>query len=375
MNETGVKCEHCGRAIGDADAFCPRCGRAAWPEQLAPGPGTDAYLKLVKANVLRLRRQWTAAEAQCSEVLGRDPGNATACSVMGDVLRDQGKLRDAIEWYKMALDRNPASESDRKKLEALIDRVFSSPRPGLRGRVWDAVRDRVTAAGAEVRLARAPVPVGLIVGAVLAALLVIGVTGILLGRAGRPEAASAASQTSSGAFSVRAAPMNAMPGAEATGAGTAAVGSAQTPPVDETLAADIVSWEQGLLSYLREAAASADPNCQVHAVEMDPRTGLLSVQFSMPRLWSPVTARQNILRSVGSLAAAAREWDETIAKMRVRCDVRESAGGTRFAMLGEGNPQEMAKLDQVTGRSDPERFTYVWWHPDLRQADDTQFQP
>ncbi len=123
-----VRCNSCNREIQEGASFCPFCGVAVAAISPPARSASDPYMLLMTANVLRLRRQWALAEAKCSELLREEPENAAAYSLMGDILRDQDRVEDAIEWYKLAVDRNPAGEADRRKLEQLIEQRFAEPR-------------------------------------------------------------------------------------------------------------------------------------------------------------------------------------------------------------------------------------------------------
>ena len=128
MEDGKQLCSSCAQEMQQGASFCSFCGVAVGAHPTRSRSASDPYLLLMTANVLRLRRQWSLAEAKCSELLKLDPENAAAHSLMGDILRDQERVQDAIEWYKLAVDRDPANETDRRKLEALIERRFTERR-------------------------------------------------------------------------------------------------------------------------------------------------------------------------------------------------------------------------------------------------------
>jgi hypothetical protein len=45
-----------------------------------------------------------------------EPDNGSVMSLLGDIYENQGKLSEAIQWYRMALDANPDSPADKMKL-------------------------------------------------------------------------------------------------------------------------------------------------------------------------------------------------------------------------------------------------------------------
>lgn len=83
-------------------------------EQAAIGP------LLARANLYRLRGQWNEAVAVCTEALRQAPHSATAHSLLGDIYEAQGKLDDALQWFGMAVDLDPANPVDRSKLEQAL---------------------------------------------------------------------------------------------------------------------------------------------------------------------------------------------------------------------------------------------------------------
>jgi hypothetical protein len=82
-------------------------------EQLAVGP------LLARAKLLFMRKQWDEAISVCTDALRKYPASVTAHSLLGDIYEAQGRIDDAIQWYAMALERDPGSASDRTKLERL----------------------------------------------------------------------------------------------------------------------------------------------------------------------------------------------------------------------------------------------------------------
>lgn len=90
---------------------------------------------LARANLLRMRGCWQEAEAECERVLRRDPSNATAHSLLGDLYQDQGRTADAIRWYQMALDLDPGRVADRARL----DRARESLEARQARTDWEAV--------------------------------------------------------------------------------------------------------------------------------------------------------------------------------------------------------------------------------------------
>lgn len=96
--------------------YCSECGA---PLSDAPGVvGSDAevYPELAKANVLRMRKEFKAAEDICLAILRRFPNNASANTLLGDISVEKGALEQAAEWYELALDILPDSKENQEKL-------------------------------------------------------------------------------------------------------------------------------------------------------------------------------------------------------------------------------------------------------------------
>lgn len=113
-------CPYCGAEISEDSRFCPECG-APLKEESGIAEGLhierEVYSLLSTANLYRIRGLWQEAENKCVEVLRRYPNNPTAHSLLGDIYADQGRWEEAKEWYELAVELNPSSQVDKKKLE------------------------------------------------------------------------------------------------------------------------------------------------------------------------------------------------------------------------------------------------------------------
>ena len=352
--ESSWRCGQSARRM--ADCACRRVS----PGRDPPSPmqeqpsGDDVYLMLVTANVLRLRRQFELAEAQCSEALRRDPRNAAAHSVLGDIARDRGDLKDAIEWYKLALDLNPGNVPDRRKLEAVIDRAYPREKVGPIEKLREDVSGRLLASSAELRAARLPLGVYLALGVMLAVIVGVTVVVLALGHRAGPAAPAVAAEPPSGAFV--SGPLE--PKQTAT--------TAPETPAGPRFIEDVAPLESALLDRLRQQARVADPNCQVLEAEIDPRDGVVSIRLSMPRVWSAEQTRGSILRVAAPLARAAADWDKRVSLLHLRCDVRQQGQPDQRAFLAEADPTKLEATGQRWGEKEVEQtFSSVWWEPQL----------
>lgn len=114
-----MKCDACAATIPDDAVFCSACGTDVARRSDHPASPPEHEIALAAANLLRVRKRFNEAEARCVEVLRSDPNNVHAHSLLGDIYLDQGRREDARQWYQLALDLDPRSRSDRRKLLAL----------------------------------------------------------------------------------------------------------------------------------------------------------------------------------------------------------------------------------------------------------------
>jgi hypothetical protein len=165
-----MNCPRCAVSLPPESRFCLECGMSlrsgawrlalgAWPDKgelalsepsakrQAPSAASGASIDdcLMQANLLRMRGRWEEAARQCAEALQREPANASAHSLLGDIYENRGRLEDAIHWYQLALDLNPASVADQAKLararEVLEARRKAALSPTKAGASRGATRD------------------------------------------------------------------------------------------------------------------------------------------------------------------------------------------------------------------------------------------
>jgi tetratricopeptide (TPR) repeat protein len=73
----------------------------------------DALLR--EANILRMRGQAQAAEERCQAVLALEPAESSALEMLGDLLRERGRLEDALDHYRRATAAAPERPSPERK--------------------------------------------------------------------------------------------------------------------------------------------------------------------------------------------------------------------------------------------------------------------
>ena len=180
-NKPLLLCQRCFAIIPDAAEFCAECG-APVVDDLGEGSDTAVYPELARANLLRMRGEYKIAEDICLAILRKHPNSATANTILGDICAEKGDLKQASEWYEMALDITPDSTSDRDKLISVKRRI----------------KEHETAETAKhLGLPESGPKVGLWVGGVIVFVVLVAAMGFLVG-----ERMNAAKNKGSGAVTV-----------------------------------------------------------------------------------------------------------------------------------------------------------------------------
>lgn len=115
-------CERCFANVPQTEAFCPECGAAMSHDSTDVGSDSAVYPELARANLLRMRGDYRAAEDQCLSILKRYPNNTTANVLLGDICSENGDLEQAMQWYELALDLSPENIPARYKLDSVRKR-------------------------------------------------------------------------------------------------------------------------------------------------------------------------------------------------------------------------------------------------------------
>lgn len=238
-------CDRCFAPIGTSDTFCPECGapRAGEDNAAADAP---IYQELARANLLRMRGDYRAAEEQCLAILRRLPNNASANTLLGDIFAEKGDPDQAVQWYELSLDL-VENTAVRAKLAETQRRI----------------RDRETAQTAEqLGLPTSRSRVGLFAVAVLLLIVAIGTAAYFLGR--QSQGKTAVVRTTSQATDpvpIAAAPIPSAP---------------EPTPEAEPKAARPAAAEEDTALLARLQASGGEAAALVHATS-DPRTRVVAV--------------------------------------------------------------------------------------------------
>ena len=90
------------------------------------------------------------------------------------------------------------------------------------------------------------------------------------------------------------------------------------------------------------------------------------VRLLMPRVWVASVTHASVERVAVPLAGEAASWHDLISEVRVRCDMH-SEEGRQLALRAEGSAREVAKAKERLDATVEELFSFVWWHPELRE--------
>lgn len=115
-NKDLVLCEKCFAMMPSDAEYCSECGAPLTDAPGVVGSDAEVYPELAKANVLRMRKEFKAAEDICLSILRRFPNNASSNTLLGDIAVEKGELEQAVEWYELALDIVPDSVENQQKL-------------------------------------------------------------------------------------------------------------------------------------------------------------------------------------------------------------------------------------------------------------------
>jgi hypothetical protein len=148
--------------------FCPECG-APVDRDPAPLQGSDAavYPELARANLFRMRGEYRKAEEVCIGILRKYPNQATANTLLGDISAEKGDLQQAAQWYELALEISPGSESESKKLKEVRRRIKEH---------------ELASSAANLGIPTTKSPIGLYVGGVVLLIAAVALAAFLLGQ-------------------------------------------------------------------------------------------------------------------------------------------------------------------------------------------------
>ena len=374
-----MNCPQCGGALPDGASLCPECGAPVVQARSnhAPQPlDSEVSVPLAQANLLRLRRNYDLATAKCVEVLRKYPNNASAHSLLGDVYRDQGLYSEALGWYKLAIQLDPADIADRQKIEALEAELRSQQeKPRADGPIWRRVFEA----------ARAKVPFGLMLGLMLGCIVLGALIALSLSRGATslqtPPGIRTPRVLDSG-VSVRAEPdqprrrpEESQPRTTAAAPPEPIVYSSGREPAPAPATPPINPADKGraLLESLRSAADAEGLMVAVDSVAIDPRDGGATLGITVRDAVASADNRGLVLAKCLRMAELALAQDSALTRITLRCSapMPDEAGVQQEKLVFVGDIMPSA-LKAAAGRNltiDDALGLFTgapWWHPRMR---------
>lgn len=112
-------CEKCFTILEVDSHFCQECGAPVDDSPASDGSDSVIYPELARANLLRIRGDFSGSERVCLAILKRYPNNTTTHILLGDIYAEQDRLEQAKQWYEMALDLEPNNPLLKTKSERI----------------------------------------------------------------------------------------------------------------------------------------------------------------------------------------------------------------------------------------------------------------
>lgn len=193
-----LQCPQCFTVNQPGSEFCESCG-ATFNAQ-SEGSDAEIYKELAQANLKRMRGDHRGAISEGLAALKRYPNNSTAHILIADIHAELGEQEQAIEWYEMAQDLAPDDETIATKLEAVRC-------------VVEEEQDAEVVQ--ELGIERKEPKMGLFVGIMAAAIILVGVAAFFIGRQVSAARAGSEPQAISAPINVGT-PPESMPAAPAT---------------------------------------------------------------------------------------------------------------------------------------------------------------
>ncbi|HOS42491.1 MAG TPA: tetratricopeptide repeat protein [Armatimonadota bacterium] len=362
---------------------------------------------LAEAHAQRRRGEYDEAITLCTRVLRHDPENPDALALLGDIYRELGNYREALGWYQLAVQHSPDRPAMQRRLDEMIERVFpgtggGAPLPlapsGRPARRPGASRDGL------VRLLARLQPIHVVIAFAVLAMLGMGI--VMIAGAGRsaappPRPTPPATETSETGSAVvmppstnppvmtpppdrveaneetepaprpRPAPTPTPPATTPVtppGAITPPATEMAAPPAAPALSSEALEQQtQQLKTVLDAVSTTAKLQITVTAVLLDPRTGDLRIDYTIPRMVNPAETKKGLLYAGfqliwASLRVSTHPRTFTLRGSAYLADNR----AVTTALLADVTWQQMEGARSVTDYTTIQRYlTNPWWRDDL----------
>jgi len=309
--------------------------------------------KLAEANLYRIRSRWTEAETCCIEVLREDPNNVHAHSLLGDIFRDQGRLEDAAQWYRMALDLDPSSTADQAKL-AYVEKQTQRSSKGAAS-LAHLAESTVAGVGTQKLMGFSPIA-WLRLLTVISVLFVVGMVTLLYVMRSQqktkiPSAAPPTTQTHLGQNTAGniSAPMRAQPGTQGSTYPSLVPSLPQASPPASTNAMNFHTHEAEIQNVLSQPGILS-PNTKPLSVRIEPRGLLAIITLSYTPegpTYSSDTIRGQLVREALRGAQAAFGKNMTLFEAEMHILLTTSTNRTTPAFTGTIDRQIAQQLNTM----------------------------
>lgn len=136
-----VPCPRCFHVVPTGYSTCPECGMRL-REDGVDRVNSSVEPELAKANLSRLRGDFSSARGQLLAILRRFPNHAGAHELLGDVYEEEDDLEQAAQWYELALDLDPDAPGLASKHADVIFRLAKMEQDQVHDRIGLATPDR-----------------------------------------------------------------------------------------------------------------------------------------------------------------------------------------------------------------------------------------
>lgn len=375
---------------------------------------------LAEAHAQRRRGEYDEAINLCTRVLRQEPEHPDALALLGDIYRELGNYREALGWYQLAVQHSNGRPAVQKRLDEMIERVFpgnaaSAQRPlPPPSALQQPPTSRARQAAGPSLLARIQ-PVHVVI--LFAVLAMIGVLIVILASGHhaaadtqkppprkattpiaendgnsavvmpptqpsvstpQPDAVESGPNATTPSTPIRPTPTANPPVTQPpTPTGTSpATGniplpstiSPPAPAANPSLTSESLEKQtQQLKALLDSVAKGGKLQYTVNGVEIDPRTGVVRIDYTIPRMENPAETKKGLLYAGFQLIwATLRQSTEqrTFALRGSAC-----VGVTRTvttALVADVTWQQMENAHSAGDYKAIQQYlTNPWWRDDL----------
>jgi tetratricopeptide (TPR) repeat protein len=385
-----MECKHCAAPVPEGHTSCPACSTL---------PAPPSAPLLAEANLLRTQGRLDEAISLCTRVLRQDPASAPAHALLGDIYREQGNPREALGWYKLAVQLNPTNPALRKKLDEMIDQVFQGAARGEQKPLPPPGQDLPDSAAGSARVRRFLLALHPVHVVLACTVLALGIGALLIVGGSRPPTPRSAGRVITPATpapsparesATNTHPVVAPPPPDAVELPPQATGSATvTPPTaplhsgpatrtgthlappDAPLSPAEVDRQLELVkSAMHAEIKAAKLPAALREVTIDPRTRMVLIDYAVARGATPTQTKQVLLYAGFHLVWATPQAGLAPKGFTLRGYAYPQNGPSEtLALIADLAPLRAEAARTITDYGAIAQFlTSPWWRKDLDAA-------